>query len=64
MDGNSMKEGSVVQLRSGGPKMTVNWISAEGGVTSAYCEWFVDDNPPWKRDGSVFPLTSLVVVEH
>lgn len=32
----SIVEGSIVQLKSGGPKMTVKWL--EDG--DAYCEWF------------------------
>ncbi len=43
--------GCVVQLKSGGPLMTVAWI--ENG--EAYCEWF--DNK--KKEGSTFQVTSL-----
>lgn len=31
-----MKDGDTVQLKSGGPVMTIMWI--EGG--QAYCQWF------------------------
>jgi uncharacterized protein YodC (DUF2158 family) len=47
-----MNVGDVVQLRSGGPKMTVKW--AENG--EACCQWF-DAKNEVKVD--VFPLASL-----
>lgn len=31
-----MKPGAVVQLKSGGPKMTIKWVES----SDAYCEWF------------------------
>lgn len=43
--------GDVVQLKSGGPLMTISWV--ENG--SAYCEWFDDK----KNTGASFPITSL-----
>jgi len=54
-----IKAGSVVQLKSGGPLMTVAWIQYE----EAYCEWFIQDKAPWKKEGSTFPLTSLKLIE-
>jgi uncharacterized protein YodC (DUF2158 family) len=60
---DSIKPGSIVQLKSGGPTMTVNWVSEELGVVSAFCEWFVHDKAPWKKEGEVFPLTSLRLLE-
>ena len=44
--------GSVVQLKSGGPKMTVKWVDD----TEAYCEWF--SGPDVK--GSPFMIIQLV----
>lgn len=58
-----IKEGSIVQLKSGGPTMTVSWVNDHLGVLSAYCEWFVQDKAPWKKDGAVFPVTSLKLLE-
>jgi hypothetical protein len=34
-----IKPGSIVQLKSGGRR--------------AFCEWFVQDSPPWKKEGAV-----------
>ena len=36
------KKGDVVQLKSGGPTMTIRAISSEYGVL---CQWFVGDDP-------------------
>jgi len=44
--------GTVVMLRSGGPKMTVEGTDEEGELT---CVWFVDDKT--KRDS--FPAAAL-----
>jgi uncharacterized protein YodC (DUF2158 family) len=59
-----IKAGSVVRLKSGGPKMTVDQVgeASMSGVLSAWCSWFVQDKGPWKKDDGVFPLTSLEVV--
>lgn len=46
-----IRAGSVVQLASGGPRMTVEWVD-EG---SAYCQWFEGSK---KCDGT-FRVTSL-----
>lgn len=57
--------GSVVQLKSGGPLMTVQQVSTlyDGGPLNAWCDWFVQDKAPWKKEDGVFPLTSLKLVE-
>ena len=60
---SEIKEGSVVQLKSGGPPMTARWVSNELGTISACCDWFVQDKAPWKQESSVFPLTSLKLLE-
>lgn len=46
--------GNVVQLKSGGPKMTITWIEDN----EAYCEWF-DSN---ENKGSRFLLSSLSLI--
>jgi uncharacterized protein YodC (DUF2158 family) len=38
---NEFKEGDVVQLKSGGPRMTVTKISGE----QCRCKWFDQNNP-------------------
>lgn len=49
--------GDVVQLKSGGPLMTISSIEPFNGVQSATCRWFHKDN---KQDKGVFALTMLV----
>jgi uncharacterized protein YodC (DUF2158 family) len=52
------KEGDVVQLKSGGPKMTIKDIgdySMGTGILSAKCVWFDGK----KQCTSVFPLHTL-----
>ena len=39
---DQIKAGDVVQLKSGGPKMTVGWV--EDG--EALCQWFSPKNEP------------------
>jgi uncharacterized protein YodC (DUF2158 family) len=59
---NEIKVGDVVQLKSGGPKMTVSQTgnTAFGDtVVHAWCDWFEGNK---KMDG-VFPLTSLRAVD-
>jgi len=53
---DQIKDGDVVALKSGGPKMTVSRLEDNG--TMAVCAWF-DGN---KRDFGTFPVTSLVKV--
>ena len=58
-----INEGSVVQLKSGGPTMTVRWVGDDYGTPSANCDWFIQDKAPWKKDNATFPLTSLKLLE-
>jgi uncharacterized protein YodC (DUF2158 family) len=55
--------GSVVQLISGGPKMTISKIYIPGGSTTntefAECQWFEKDTKPMKEK---FPTKSLKIV--
>lgn len=53
------KAGEVVQLKSGGPKMTVDKVGVWNGVPNADCSWFWDN----KMQTGSFPLTSLKHVE-
>ena len=34
------KDGDVVQLKSGGPLMTIKWMERESDGIAIYCEWF------------------------
>jgi uncharacterized protein YodC (DUF2158 family) len=54
-----IKAGVVVQLKSGGPHMTVSNLHEWQGRTEANCDWFEGTE---MQNGS-FPLTSLKVVE-
>ncbi len=57
---DEIKVGDVVELKSGGPKMTVSQVSTTMGSTTlkAWCDWFEGTK---KMQGS-FPLTSLKVI--
>lgn len=52
---DKIKKGDVVQLRSGGPVMTVDDIESENGVETAYCSWFIGS----KRQNDSFLVESL-----
>ena len=51
-----IKEGDVVQLKSGGPSMTVESIEENGYL---YCQWFTDK----KLRGETFNPNSLEKTE-
>lgn len=52
---NSFSAGDVVQLKSGGPRMTILWIDDNGNAT---CSWF---DKSGKALEQVFPLASLQI---
>jgi uncharacterized protein YodC (DUF2158 family) len=53
---NEIKPGNVVQLESGGPRMTVSAVYRNpDGVRSAFCTWFDGDKAQQKS----FPITLL-----
>lgn len=53
-----LKIGDVVQLRSGGPKMTVVWIDMNVPEhPTVGCSWFDDQGKEHKGD---WPLPSLI----
>jgi uncharacterized protein YodC (DUF2158 family) len=56
---NEIKPGDVVQLKSGGPKMTVGRIESINGVASAVCGWFNGN----KKEVGTFPVHSLKLAE-
>ena len=51
---SAINVGDTVQLKSGGPVMTVRFFE-EGG--DANCDWFDKEKPM----NATFPLTSLVI---
>jgi uncharacterized protein YodC (DUF2158 family) len=51
------KEGDIVQLKSGGPKMTVTGFSTSGYL---YCKWFAGSK---LQDGSFNPESLEAVKE-
>ena len=55
MDNEGLDEGDVVQLKSGGPKMTVLklWIEAASRKTMVHCSWF--DNDAKEQEASFEP---------
>jgi uncharacterized protein YodC (DUF2158 family) len=61
-----IKAGDVVQLKSGGPRMTVSQTGATqlSKEQHAWCDWFVQEKAPWKKDSGVFPFTSLKVLKN
>jgi uncharacterized protein YodC (DUF2158 family) len=56
-------KGDVVQLKSGGPHMTVEQVGLlthfTDNVQRAYCRWFMKDEP---KEGA-FPVHMLKLVE-
>ena len=49
----ALKIGDIVQLNSGGPKMTVAGLQSDGAVR---CVWF---SPDGKQESGVFPPDAL-----
>lgn len=58
-----IKAGSVVQLKSGGPLMTVSSVGDIYGEPTVWCDWFVQDKAPWKKEHGSFPPSSLKLIE-
>ena len=58
--GDELKVGDVVEIKSGGAKMTVQEIDSYGGTNEkALCVWFEKN----KRDEAVFEFAMLKKVE-
>jgi uncharacterized protein YodC (DUF2158 family) len=51
--------GKTVELKSGGPTMTVNFVEDDHGVLVAGCTWFTKNH---KKESGRFPVTSLKLV--
>jgi uncharacterized protein YodC (DUF2158 family) len=52
---DEIKAGDVVELKSGGPRMTVAKVENWNGVMRATCHWFEGDKP----QQGYFPVSSL-----
>lgn len=52
---NDIKAGDTVQLKSGGPAMTVKQVAELHGAVTAWCDWFDGK----KAMNGTFPVTSL-----
>jgi uncharacterized protein YodC (DUF2158 family) len=52
-----IKAGDVVQLKSGGPDMTVNFVENDNGVQVAGCSWFINN----KKESGRFPVATLTL---
>lgn len=57
---DSFKTGDVVQLKSGGPNMTVNDSAASGIVL---CNWFNREGDVWTTQHAGFKPEQLKAVE-
>ncbi|ODT31761.1 MAG: hypothetical protein ABS35_03970 [Kaistia sp. SCN 65-12] len=57
----SFKTGDVVQLKSGGPRMTVGDAEASSG--SILCHWFNQDGGVWTPQHAGFKREELVLVD-
>ena len=55
---DEIKAGDVVELKSGGPQMTVNFVEDDSGSMIAACTWF---EGPKKQSGR-FPVHTLKLV--
>ncbi|WP_206679924.1 DUF2158 domain-containing protein [Rhizobium changzhiense] len=53
-----MQKGWVVQLKSGGPLMTVTEVESDIDGDTVYCQWFGDKN---KLEFSSFASFALIV---
>lgn len=51
--------GDVVQLRSGGPIMTVKGLMKEGRQEYVYCDWFFEG----RHDAAAFHENQLISAE-
>ena len=51
-----MKPGDIVQLKSGGPKMTVTEAREWNGEIRVWCSWFDEHNKP---QSDSFPMAAL-----
>jgi uncharacterized protein YodC (DUF2158 family) len=53
---NEIAVGQLVELKSGGPTMTVAEVGDLNGKRTAWCDWFDEKHKPVRH---AFPITSL-----
>lgn len=64
---SEIKEGDTVRLKSGGPLMTVIYLTAgsyapeDAPKNKAYCQWFPDHSK--KPESDTFPLIALTYAD-
>jgi uncharacterized protein YodC (DUF2158 family) len=51
----AFQAGNVVQLKSGGPRMTITGLGTAGGKESAWCAWFEGT----ENRSAVFPIEAI-----
>jgi uncharacterized protein YodC (DUF2158 family) len=56
---DEFKAGDIVQVKSGGPKMTVREIGTANGMPTVWCIWFEDK----KRVKGTFPPALLKLLQ-
>ncbi len=60
----TFKKGDVVQLKSGGPKMTVTSYERNmHGDMMVWCQWFNNVKPPYKLEHGTFEPEALKNLE-
>ena len=63
MSDQAIKIGDVVQLKSGGPKMTVVYVDNLEGTDRCFCVW-IDDSGKEQRKNYPFAACQIVDPEH
>ena len=53
------KVGDTVQLKSGGPVMTVTGVGDNYGTSSVWCSWFTDKGD---EKSSTFPIEAVKLI--
>lgn len=63
MSEQTFEKGWVVQLKSGGPQMTVTHYGDDSlGEKQVWCQWFNNVKPPYKLESDMFDPAVLSVI--
>lgn len=57
------EKGWVVQLKSGGPLMTVTLHEEDDFGEKVYCQWFNNTKPPQKLEYATFAPETLLIIK-